>query len=97
MIWPSMTIGCPCTRWVRPLGRVRSTRCGLNWRANPVMRWNVENVAVKTDESGRIRPVKPKRAAKRIDGVVATLMGLNRLIANPDQRSVYEDRGITFL
>ncbi|HMW44378.1 MAG TPA: terminase large subunit [Solirubrobacterales bacterium] len=69
----------------------------VHGKANPVMRWNVENVAVKTDESGRIRPVKPKRAAKRIDGVVATLMGLNRLIANPDQRSVYEDRGITFL
>jgi phage terminase large subunit-like protein len=69
----------------------------VHGRANPLMRWNIENVAVKTDESGRIRPVKPKRAAKRIDGVVALLMGLNRLIANPDQRSVYEERGITFV
>ncbi len=48
--------------------------------ANRCMRWNVENVAVKTDDAGRIRPVKPKRAAKRIDGVVATLMGISRLL-----------------
>lgn len=39
-----------------------------------VYRWNWENVAVKTDDAGRIRPVKPKRRSKRIDGAVATLM-----------------------
>lgn len=37
-------------------------------------RWNWENVSVKTDDAGRIRPVKPKRASKRIDGAVATIM-----------------------
>lgn len=38
-------------------------------------RWNWENASVKTDDAGRIRPVKPKRASKRVDGVVATIMG----------------------
>lgn len=38
-------------------------------------RWNWENVTVKTDDAGRIRPVKPKRTSKRIDGAVATIMG----------------------
>lgn len=38
-------------------------------------RWNWENVSVKTDDAGRIRPVKPKRTSKRIDGAVATIMG----------------------
>jgi phage terminase large subunit-like protein len=37
-------------------------------------RWNWENVSVKTDDAGRIRPVKPKRASKRVDGAVATIM-----------------------
>jgi len=37
-------------------------------------RWNWENVAVKTDDAGRIRPVKPKRTSKRVDGAVATIM-----------------------
>ncbi len=38
-------------------------------------RWNWENVAVKTDDAGRIRPLKPKRSSKRIDGAVATIIG----------------------
>lgn len=47
---------------------------------NRCMRWNVENVAVKRDDAGRIRPVKPKRVAKKIDGVVAALMGIGRVV-----------------
>jgi phage terminase large subunit-like protein len=49
---------------------------------HPLLRWNVSNVAVKRDEAGRIRPVKPKvigQARKRIDGVVAALMALGVL------------------
>lgn len=49
-----------------------------------VLRNHVENVAVKTDDAGRIRPVKPKRAGKHIDGVVSSLMGLKMLAAIPD-------------
>jgi phage terminase large subunit-like protein len=45
-----------------------------------LLRWNVENVAIKRDDAGRIRPVKPRHAAKRIDGVVAAIMALNRLM-----------------
>ncbi len=51
---------------------------------NRCMRRCVENVAIKRDDAGRIRPVKPKKAAKRIDGLVAALMGLNRaMVAQP--------------
>lgn len=46
-----------------------------------LLRWNVENVEVKTDDAGRIRPVKPRKQTKRIDGVVAALMALSRLMA----------------
>jgi phage terminase large subunit-like protein len=49
-----------------------------------LLRWNVENVAIKQDDAGRIRPVKPRRQAKKIDGVVAGLMGLSRLMAMPE-------------
>lgn len=48
-----------------------------------VLRWNMENVAIRQDDAGRIRPVKPKRQSKRIDGVVATLMGLSRAVLQP--------------
>lgn len=63
-----------------------------------VLRWNVENVAVKRDDAGRVRPVKPKRATKKIDGVVATLMGLSRFLAPEEaQPSIYETRGLLSL
>ena len=49
---------------------------------HPILRWNVSNVEVKRDEAGRLRPVKPRVTGshrKRIDGVVALLMGLSVL------------------
>lgn len=39
-----------------------------------ILRNHVENMAVKRDDAGRIRPVKPRRQSKHIDGGVATLM-----------------------
>ncbi|KKK91828.1 hypothetical protein LCGC14_2709010, partial [marine sediment metagenome] len=58
-----------------------------------VLRWNVENVAVKRDDAGRLRPVKPRRTAKRIDGLVAALMGLARAMVAP----LETDTGVDFL
>lgn len=43
--------------------------------SHKVLRWNWENACVKTDDAGRIRPVKPKNTAKRIDGAVAMIIG----------------------
>lgn len=48
-----------------------------------VLRWNWENVAVRRDDSGRIRPVKPRSQAKRIDGVVGSLMAVGRALTQP--------------
>lgn len=48
------------------------------------LRNHIEHVAVKRDDAGRIRPVKPKKSGKHIDGVVASLMGLRMLSAVPD-------------
>lgn len=59
---------------------------------NRPLRWQAENVAVKRDDAGRIRPVKPKRSGKKIDGIVGTLMGLSRLIASQATTSVYNER-----
>jgi phage terminase large subunit-like protein len=51
-----------------------------------LLRWNLENVAIKTDDAGRIRPVKPKRATKRIDGIVAAIMVISRLMLLPPEK-----------
>lgn len=50
-----------------------------------LLRWNLENVAIKTDDAGRIRPVKPKKATKRIDGIVAAIIALSLLIRTQRQ------------
>lgn len=58
----------------------------VNHGGHRLLRWNAENVAVKTDDARRIRPVKPgKKSIKRIDGMVALLMGLSRLVLQPAQ------------
>jgi phage terminase large subunit-like protein len=47
---------------------------------NRLLRWQLENTSIKRDDAGRIRPVKPRKAAKRIDGIVASIMAINRLL-----------------
>jgi phage terminase large subunit-like protein len=48
-----------------------------------LLRNHMENVAIKTDDAGRIRPVKPKKATKRIDGVVALIIAISRIMVMP--------------
>lgn len=44
---------------------------------NPVARWQVDNLVVRTDSSGNIKPDKEK-SNEKIDGVVASIMALDR-------------------
>lgn len=44
---------------------------------NPVLRWMADNTVVEQDALGRWRPSK-RKAKKRIDGIVAAIMGLDR-------------------
>lgn len=50
---------------------------------HPVLRNHIEHVAIKQDDAGRIRPVKPRRRSKRIDGVVASVMAVRGFVVNP--------------
>jgi phage terminase large subunit-like protein len=60
---------------------------------NPVLRWNASNVAAVQDPAGNIKPDKGKSTG-RIDGIVTTIMGIGRFLAQPTMASVYDDRGI---
>ena len=62
---------------------------------HPVLRWNFDNVVMKTDEAGNIKPNKEK-ATQKIDGAVASIMALDRAIKR-EGRSVYETRGVLML
>lgn len=45
------------------------------------------------DPAGNIKPDKEK-SVEKIDGIVATIMALDRCIRNKDTSSVYDNRGI---
>jgi phage terminase large subunit-like protein len=62
---------------------------------NPVLRWMVDNIYVKTDPAGNIKPNKEK-STEKIDGAVAAIMALDRAVRGGDVAggSVYDDRGI---
>ena len=57
---------------------------------NPVMIWMISCTEVKSDRQGNIMPMKPKRdkTGKRIDGVVASIMGLDRAVRHEEQAKV---------
>jgi len=63
---------------------------------NPVLRWMMDNIIVKTDPAGNIKPDKEK-STERIDGAVALIMVLDRAIRNENKTSVFDERGILVL
>ncbi len=64
---------------------------------HPVLRWNASNVSVKVDAAGNLKPDKEK-STERIDGIVAMILALARIIVQPEPRkSVYETRGLIYL
>ncbi len=63
---------------------------------NPVLRWMMDNIYVKTDPAGNLKPDKEK-STERIDGAVALIMALDRAIRNENKASVYDSRGILAL
>ncbi|MFW5943162.1 MAG: terminase large subunit [bacterium] len=70
---------------------------GLAHGNHPVLTWNAHNVVVTIDPAENIKPDKSK-SRERIDGIVATIMGLARAIVHRGQgKSVYEERGIRSL
>ena len=46
---------------------------------NPILRWNFNNVTIRTDSNGNIKPDKAKSISK-IDGVIAAIQGVAMLI-----------------
>ena len=62
---------------------------------HPVLRWMMDNIFVRTDPAGNIKPDKEK-STEKIDGAVAAVMALDRAIRNEGNHgsSVYDERGI---
>ena len=70
-----------------------SLSCG-----HPVLAGMMDNIYVRTDPAGNIKPDKEK-STEKIDGAVALIMALDRAIRNQgeDFNSVYNERGLLIL
>lgn len=74
-------------------GRVRHNH-------NPVLTWMAGNVVVQEDAAGNIKPIKNPRDGgkhKKIDGIVALIMALDRVVQPGEEPSSYEDEGLLVL
>ena len=62
---------------------------------NPILRWMMDNIYIRTDPAGNIKADKEK-STEKIDGAVATIMALDRAIrcGNDTGESVYDKRGL---
>ena len=62
---------------------------------HPVLRWNMDNIFIRTDPAGNIKADKAK-STEKIDGAIACIMALDRAIrcGNDTSESVYDTRGL---
>ena len=65
---------------------------------HPVLRWNCDNLVVRTDPAGNIKPDKEK-STQKIDGMVALTMAIDRASRHSKlvDTSIYEDHGMVTL
>ena len=62
-----------------------------------VLRWMMDNIFIRTDPAGNIKPDKEK-STERIDGAVATIMALDRAIRKGGTNgSIYDGRGLLII
>ena len=62
---------------------------------HPVLRWNMDNICIRTDHAGNIKADKAK-STEKIDGAIALIMALGCIIrcGNRSNESVYDSRSI---
>ena len=61
---------------------------------HPVLEWMFGNATYRKDPAGNIKPDK-ERAAEKIDGVVASVMGVGLMSAN--EQAVHDGAGVIIL
>lgn len=65
----------------------------FHYDGDPVLTWMAGNVTAKLDKKDNIFPDK-ERQQNKIDGIVAIIMGFNRMVTQEQQSSVYDERGV---
>ena len=64
----------------------------LAHNGHPVLRWMMDNIFIRRDPAGNIKPDKEK-STEKIDGAVAMIMALDRAIhcGNDSGDSIYDN------
>lgn len=75
------------------LARIKA-HVGFRHSGDPVLRWMASNVVGRFDEKGNVLPKKVKNSSRKVDGIIAMLMAMNRAMLGGDNASVYASRGI---
>ena len=70
----------------------------LAHNGHPVLRWNIDNVFVRTDPAGNLK-IDKEKSTEKVDGAVALVMALDRALKNQGMGgSVYDSgRGLLFI
>ena len=65
---------------------------------HPVLRWMMDNIFIKRDPAGNIKPDKEK-STEKIDGAVAMIMALDRAIrcGCVSDESIYDSRDMLII
>jgi phage terminase large subunit-like protein len=65
----------------------------LEHNGDPCITWQVGHSAVRSDANGNVKPVKPggKDDIRKVDGLIAGVMALDRAAAASGQASIYDD------
>jgi phage terminase large subunit-like protein len=63
---------------------------------HPVLRWNMDNVFVRTDPAGNLK-IDKEKSTEKVDGAVALVMALDRAMRRQSTESVYDHRGFLIL
>jgi len=61
---------------------------------NPILNWNARNTVIERNSQDEMKPSKELSRSK-IDGIVATIMGLADVAKNIPRYSKYEKQGLT--
>ena len=63
---------------------------------HPVLRWNMDNIFVRTDPAGNLK-IDKEKSTEKVDGAVALVMALNRAEKNNNGGSIYDERDMLTL
>ena len=68
----------------------------INHGNNPVMRFCADNLAVRADPAGNLKPDKSESEGK-IDGIVALVMAIDRLLRAKPDVSIYTKKRLLII